>query len=73
MITLTAFDRRLHQDDRTLEVSLEAEEVRWNPAQRHAGENIGTTETHVLFVELKEPAASAPTAEGLGPSEQLPG
>ena len=51
-------------------MSLEAGEVRWNPAQQHAGENIGTTETHVMFVELKEPAASAPTTDTLGPSER---
>ena len=70
MITLSAFDRRLHQGDRTMDVSLEAGEARWNPAQWHAGENIGTTETHVLFVELKEPAASAPMADTLGPSER---
>jgi hypothetical protein len=25
----------------------------WLPAQTHAGENTGTTPTHVLFVELK--------------------
>ena len=70
MITLSAFERRLHQGDRTLDVSLEAGEARWNPAQRHAGENIGTTETHVLFVELKEPSGSNPTPEALGPSER---
>ncbi len=34
--------------------------VRWLDAQRHAGENIGTTETEVLFVELKE---QGPTRE----------
>jgi hypothetical protein len=27
--------------------------VHWLPAQTHAGENIGITGTHVLFVELK--------------------
>jgi hypothetical protein len=30
--------------------------VGWLPAQEHAGENIGGTDTEVLFVELKEPA-----------------
>jgi hypothetical protein len=29
--------------------------VRWLDAQTHSGENIGSTPTHVLFVELKEP------------------
>lgn len=69
MITLSAFERRLHQGERTVDVALEAGEVRWNPAQQHAGENIGTTETRVLFVELKEPAATPPMSESLGPSE----
>jgi hypothetical protein len=30
--------------------------VSWLPAQRHHGENIGDTPTHVLYVELKEAA-----------------
>jgi hypothetical protein len=39
----------------------------WLPAQQHAGENIGDTPTHVLFVELKEATAAGDTAVGLGP------
>ena len=31
----------------------------WLPAQQHAGENTGDTETHVMFIELKEPASGA--------------
>jgi hypothetical protein len=38
-------------------VKLEAGRVIWLAAQDHHGENTGTTETHVLFVELKEPGA----------------
>ena len=26
----------------------------WLPAQIHAGENIGSTDTHFIFVELKD-------------------
>jgi hypothetical protein len=37
------------------------------PAQRHSGENIGDTETHVLFVELKDGASSGDTTVSLGP------
>jgi hypothetical protein len=29
--------------------------ARWLDAQEHSGHNIGDTETHVIFVELKEP------------------
>ena len=44
--------------------------VGWLPAQEHAGENIGDTETRVIFVELKHPVpgGSAPTGGQLGPS-----
>jgi hypothetical protein len=36
------------------------------PAQAHAGENIGETETHVVFVELKD-GSTAGTSPGDGP------
>ena len=70
MITLSDFDRRLTADDQSREVKLGAGEVRWLDAQRHSGENTGSTPTHVIFVELKESAgaADAPSAS-LGPSE----
>ncbi len=68
MVTLTSFRRRLTQGDRVAEVVLEAGLTRWLPAQEHAGENIGTTETHVLFVELLEDAGPV-EASGLGPTE----
>ncbi len=37
-------------------------DVMWSPAQQHIGENIGTTDTHVMIIELKEPSASASAA-----------
>ena len=43
--------------------------VVWIAAQEHAGENIGSTETHSIFVELKEPnPAPSDGAPELGPS-----
>ena len=54
MLTLSSFERRLIGDDQSREVRLEAGEVRWLGAQRHSGENIGSTPTHVIFVELKD-------------------
>ena len=37
-------------------------------AQEHSGENIGSTESHALFVELKEPLPDPPeTTTDLGP------
>jgi hypothetical protein len=45
--------------------------VRWLDAQNHSGLNIGDTDTHVIFVELKEPDpanGAAPDSVPLGPS-----
>ena len=71
MYTLSSFDRRLVQGDRHTDVQLEAGRAGWLAAQDHHGENIGATDTHVLFVELKEPPAdSTPKdASKLGPSQ----
>ncbi len=55
MFTLSDFDRKLHFDNETVEISKESGEASWLPTQKHAGENVGKTETHVIFVELKEP------------------
>lgn len=58
MYTLSAFRRRLVSGGRTTEVDLPAGVARWLPAQEHSGENIGATETRVIFVELKRKAVS---------------
>jgi beta-alanine degradation protein BauB len=52
-------------------MELEAGTAGWLPAQQHAGHNTGDTETHVLFVELKDGAREAVT--GLGPADLAPG
>jgi hypothetical protein len=39
----------------------------WLPAQQHAGENIGDTDTHVLFVELKDGGSAGDGGGALGP------
>jgi hypothetical protein len=54
MYTLSAFQRRLHVGQGTRDVVMERGRAYWLPAQTHAGENTGTTPTHVLFVELKD-------------------
>jgi hypothetical protein len=70
MYTLTSFQRRLFSGDRSVEVQMEAGTSLWLAAQEHAGENIGQAETHVIFVELKEPAAvGANGGPALGPTE----
>jgi hypothetical protein len=53
MVTLSAFRRRLTVGERTAEVDKPQHEIGWLPAQTHMGENIGDTETRVVFVELK--------------------
>jgi hypothetical protein len=69
MITLSNFRRLLVHGDRSTEVELTAGLSRWLPAQEHAGQNIGETETHVIFVELKELAPDATEAvTTLGPT-----
>jgi quercetin dioxygenase-like cupin family protein len=67
MVTLSSFRRRLGADDTRRDVELRSGHAAWLPAQSHFGENIGDTETHVIFVELKEPPATIPDPTGIGP------
>lgn len=69
MITLSSFSRRLVSGDARRDVTLEPGRATWLPAQRHHGENIGDTPTHVVFVELKGTgAASERAGAALGPA-----
>ena len=69
MYTLSSFSRRLGGLGREVDVQLPAGTLRWVGAQEHYGENIGDTETHCLFVELKESRPGAVEAEPqLGPN-----
>ena len=69
MYTLSSFRRRLVHGNQAVDVDIEAGQVRWLDAQEHHGENIGETDSHVLFFELKEPAprAASPGDPQLGP------
>jgi beta-alanine degradation protein BauB len=67
MHTLSAFRRRLHSGDAHRDVEMPAGLTGWLPAQQHAGENIGDTDTHVLFVELKEGSPAGEPSVSLGP------
>ena len=64
MYTLSAFQRRLHARQGTRDVVMEPGHAHWLPAQAHAGENTGTTPTHVLFVELKDAGPTGPADRG---------
>lgn len=55
MFPLSSFRRRFHSAAGSgPEATIQPGELRWLDAQTHAGENIGGTETHCIFVELKE-------------------
>lgn len=59
MYTLSAFTRRIGSGDRSVVVEKQPGEVNWLDAQEHFGENVGTTQTHVIFVELKAAGGDA--------------
>lgn len=59
MITLSAFRRRLVAGSAQRDVEMSAGVASWLNAQEHSGENIGETDTRVLFVELKGPSTDA--------------
>jgi len=52
MITQSAFRRHLVGPGGERDVELPAGLVTWLPAQQHRGENVGTTPTRAIFVEL---------------------
>jgi hypothetical protein len=70
MYTLSSFERRLVHGDQEKDVTMPAGRAGWLAAQEHSGVNTGTTETHVLFIELKEPRPTGAAADGaqLGPA-----
>lgn len=70
MVTLSSFSRRLAAGDKTVDVELPAGAARWLGEQNHSGRNTGSTETHCIFVELKEAPLVPRTGEAaLGPAE----
>lgn len=54
LVMLSDFQRRLTVGSAVREVTVKAGQALWSPAQVHVGENIGTTESRVIFVELKD-------------------
>ncbi len=53
---LASFARKLAFPDGTQSTRVFSKgDVMWVPAQIHLGENIGTTSTEVLLVEMKQP------------------
>lgn len=55
LYALSPFQRRLELADGHVRVlTFQGGETIFMPAQDHIGENVGTTDTHVLIVELKQ-------------------
>lgn len=54
LLMLSDIQRRLTVGNDVREVSVKAGQALWSPAQVHVGENVGTTDSHVVFVELKD-------------------
>jgi beta-alanine degradation protein BauB len=54
LLTLSEFQRRLTVGDDVKEVALKSGLAIWRPEEIHVGENIGTINTHVIFIELKD-------------------
>ncbi|MEO6533713.1 MAG: cytoplasmic protein [Pseudolysinimonas sp.] len=69
MVTLSSFARQLESGDQSVDVEMPAHTARWLGAQSHSGRNTGTTDTHCIFVELKElPPVPRSGAGVLGPT-----
>jgi len=75
MVTLSEFSRRISSNGRSVDVELPAGVARWLPAQEHTGANTGHTDTHSIFIELKEPARhprGLTDEQPLGPQSAAP-
>ena len=70
MYTLSTFRRRLYgENGETRDVEIPVGTTAWLTAQTHAGHNIGVTDTHVIFVELKGAAGPGQDAgTSIGPA-----
>jgi len=69
MVTLSSFERELASGGKRVNVELPANAARWLGAQNHSGHNTGGTDTHCIFVELKEPPLVPRVGESaLGPT-----
>lgn len=69
MVTCSSFRRLISSGGNELEVALAPFEARWLDEQNHAGHNVGDSDTHAIFIELKEPAPKASQQGRLGPAE----
>ena len=66
---LSAFERRSRSTTGCATSPWSAARCAGSTPRASTGENIGATDTHVVFVELKEPGAGVQRPGELGPSE----
>jgi beta-alanine degradation protein BauB len=60
LYALSTFKRKLtFPDGKTSIREFKPGDILWLDEQTHVGENIGTTDTHVLLVEIKTPVAES--------------
>jgi beta-alanine degradation protein BauB len=55
MVPLSSFSRIIEAGGVERAVELHAGQARWLNAQQHQGSNVGETNSHALFIELKDP------------------
>ena len=54
MVPLANFSRVITADGIERAVELRTGQARWLDAQQHQGSNVGETDSHALFIELKQ-------------------
>jgi hypothetical protein len=68
MYTLSPFRRQLFSGGAERKVEMPAGVAVWLAAQEHHAVNIGDSDTHVIFVELKDGSLGQRTSGALGPT-----
>ncbi len=58
MVPLANFSRVIAADGIERAVELQTGRARWLDAQQHQGSNVGETDSHALFIELKQSPAT---------------
>lgn len=70
LYALEPFKRKLtFPDGKQVVKELKQGDVIWMKDQIHIGENVGATDTHVLIVEVKPPAAKPDSAKPAAPAK----
>jgi quercetin dioxygenase-like cupin family protein len=64
VIAMAPFKRRIHlQDGRILTREFKVGDVMYSAGESHIGENVGSSPTHVLLIEMKGEVAARPARD----------